>query len=345
MDQALSLYLLETIPLLDPESPRLRARPAHARRVDPREPGAHPAPAARQGEGPGGRRDEGRGRRVRRAHGASSRSSSTRSRCASSSTRPSTPSPTATRGWARRTSGRSRSRARCSRASAPSPTTSRSTTSSAPRACCCATSTASTRCSARPCPTARRPTRCARWSCYLRDMLRAGRLEPARRVGADARPRATGRAAPAPRSCGRRGRSEPPTDITRDAKAFTAAIRTRVFAFLRAWSIGDDEAALETLDAPADGDGAAVDGRAARGGARGATASSTRRPAPRPRGPQPPPHLRRAGATTARAGACSRCSSTPEGLNDWVLELEVDLAASRETGEPVLKLLRLGPLV
>jgi hypothetical protein len=35
----------------------------------------------------------------------------------------------------------------------------------------------------------------------------------------------------------------------------------------------------------------------------------------------------------------------PEGLNDWVAELDVDLAASRELGEPVLKLLRLDSLV
>jgi hypothetical protein len=35
----------------------------------------------------------------------------------------------------------------------------------------------------------------------------------------------------------------------------------------------------------------------------------------------------------------------PEGLNDWVAELAVDLAASREVGEPVLQLLRLGSLV
>ena len=33
-----------------------------------------------------------------------------------------------------------------------------------------------------------------------------------------------------------------------------------------------------------------------------------------------------------------------EGLNDWVAELEVDLAASRDAGQPVLRLLRLGPL-
>ncbi len=35
----------------------------------------------------------------------------------------------------------------------------------------------------------------------------------------------------------------------------------------------------------------------------------------------------------------------PDGPNDWVAEVEVDLAASREIGEPVLKMLRLGSLV
>ena len=35
----------------------------------------------------------------------------------------------------------------------------------------------------------------------------------------------------------------------------------------------------------------------------------------------------------------------PEGLNDWVPELEVDIVASRESGEPVLHLLRLESLV
>ncbi len=34
-----------------------------------------------------------------------------------------------------------------------------------------------------------------------------------------------------------------------------------------------------------------------------------------------------------------------QALNDWVLELDVDLAASRETGEPVVRLRRLGSLV
>jgi hypothetical protein len=34
-----------------------------------------------------------------------------------------------------------------------------------------------------------------------------------------------------------------------------------------------------------------------------------------------------------------------EGLNDWVAEWEVDLAASREEGEPVLRLSRLESLI
>ena len=34
-----------------------------------------------------------------------------------------------------------------------------------------------------------------------------------------------------------------------------------------------------------------------------------------------------------------------EGVNDWVFELDVDLAASRERGEPVFQLLRLESLV
>jgi hypothetical protein len=39
-----------------------------------------------------------------------------------------------------------------------------------------------------------------------------------------------------------------PPDVTRDTKSFTAAIRTRIFTFLRALVIGDFEAALAGLD-------------------------------------------------------------------------------------------------
>ena len=35
----------------------------------------------------------------------------------------------------------------------------------------------------------------------------------------------------------------------------------------------------------------------------------------------------------------------PEGHNDWVAEFTVDLAGSRQAGEPVLRLRRIGALV
>jgi hypothetical protein len=34
----------------------------------------------------------------------------------------------------------------------------------------------------------------------------------------------------------------------------------------------------------------------------------------------------------------------PDGHNDWVMELDVDLAASRDASGPVIMLLRLGAL-
>ena len=44
-------------------------------------------------------------------------------------------------------------------------------------------------------------------------------------------------------------------DVTRDTKAFTAAIRTQIFSFLRAWVNRDDEAALAHFFSREDGDG------------------------------------------------------------------------------------------
>ena len=139
-------------------------------------------------------------------------------------------------------------------------------------------------------------------------------------------------------------RPEEPPDVTRDAKAFTAAIRTRVFAFLRAWSIADDEAALDTLDSPGDADGEPWTMerlRAAHEAYRLEHAGGLRLD-PEAR------NLRHTYVLPAEDGAAWRVQQMlvdPEGLNDWVAELEVDLASSREAGEPVLRLLRLGSLV
>jgi superfamily II RNA helicase len=138
-------------------------------------------------------------------------------------------------------------------------------------------------------------------------------------------------------------RPEEPPDITRDTKAFTAAIRTRVFAFLRAWSIGDDEAALAALDVPADGAGepwTTLRLRAAREAHRVEHAGLRLDPEAR--------NLRHTSVTPAEDRSTWRVQQMlvdPEGLNDWVAEVEVDLPASREANQPVLRLIRLGGLI
>jgi hypothetical protein len=78
----------------------------------------------------------------------------------------------AIRGSARRTSGRNPSRGRCSRSSARSPITSRSTNCSARKVFSCGTSPAFTRSSRKPSPTRRRTTALREMELYLSTMLR-----------------------------------------------------------------------------------------------------------------------------------------------------------------------------
>jgi superfamily II RNA helicase len=135
-------------------------------------------------------------------------------------------------------------------------------------------------------------------------------------------------------------RPEEPPDVTRDTKAFTAAIRTRAFAFLRAWSIGRDEEALEEFDAPEDGAGepwSVARLRAAREAHRAEHGGVRLDPEAR--------NLRHTHVAPAPDGTTWRVQQMivdPQGVNDWVAELEVDLAASREAGAPVTRLVRLG---
>jgi superfamily II DNA/RNA helicase len=148
-------------------------------------------------------------------------------------------------------------------------------------------------------------------------------------------------------------------DVTRDAKAFTAAIRNRAFTFLRAWSIGDHAAAL-----------AALEGHVPPTGTRGEGAIA----ADSPIVPADPawsierlrdrleayrteherlrldPEARNLRHTHVAAGDDPRTWRVqqmlvdPEMTNDWVAEFSVDLAASREARGPVMRLVHLGPL-
>jgi len=176
---------------------------------------------------------------------------------------------------------------------------------------------------------------------YLRDMLRrvdSSLLEEWQRMldSARAAASATGGAEQAPSP------AEPP-DITRDTKSFIASIRTRAFAFLRAWSIGKDESALEAVDAPDDADGQPWTPErlgAAREAYRLEHAVVRLDPEAR--------NLRHTHVEPSDDGLRWLVQQTlvdPDGFNDWILEIEADLAASRAAAEPVLRLRRLGGLV
>jgi len=174
---------------------------------------------------------------------------------------------------------------------------------------------------------------------YLRDMLRrvdSSLLEEWERMRDPGfRPPEEATAAPPP--------TGEPADVTRDARSFTAAIRARLFAFLKAWSVGRDEEALGILDSEVDAQGAAwTEERlaAARNSHREGHGDLRLDPEAR--------NLRHTHVEVSEERDAWRVQQMLvdiEDLNDWVLEAEVSLAASRAVGEPVLQLIRLESLV
>ena len=172
---------------------------------------------------------------------------------------------------------------------------------------------------------------------YLRDLVRgvdSSLLEEWERMrDPDFQPGPVG--APEPAVPGR----DEPVDVTRDARAFTAAIRTRVFALLRAWSTGDDEAALELLDTALDGAGGAWTAeRLARAREAFAAENGGLRLDPEGRNRR---HTHTEPSDDGASWRVEQMLVDAEGHNDWVAALEVDLAASRAAAEPVVRLLRL----
>jgi hypothetical protein len=169
-------------------------------------------------------------------------------------------------------------------------------------------------------------------------------------------------------------------DITRDATAFTAAIRTRLFTGLRAWSIGSHAAALDALDAARDAVGHAAgeaaadvapdlpsDARAVPAASRGAAPGGIRQSGSdawtvarltsaleayraEHDGPRFDPEARNVRHThvrpadDGRAWRVQQVMIDAEQRNDWMVEVEVDLPASREANRPVLYLRGLGSI-
>jgi superfamily II RNA helicase len=184
---------------------------------------------------------------------------------------------------------------------------------------------------------------------YLRDLLRGvdsslldawqamleGGVDAGLLVGGRARDASPGASGAAP--------DEPP-DITRDAKSFTAAIRARLFAFLRAWSIGRDDAALEAIAAADVGDAADASWTPDR---LSAARDAFKREHGDLRLDPEARNLRHTHVTPSEDGARWVVQQTlvdPDGFNDWIVEVGVDLAGSRAAGQPVLRLVGLGNL-
>ena len=138
------------------------------------------------------------------------------------------------------------------------------------------------------------------------------------------------------------GAEEAAADITRDTKAFTAVIRNRIFSFLRALAIGDWPSAIAALPPAQPGEAAPW------------TAERLQHLMdeyykkhqrlcldPNARNLR---HTYVLPAEDKRTWRVQQMLVDPEEHNDWVAEFEVDLARSREAAEPVMQLVRLGSL-
>jgi superfamily II RNA helicase len=132
-------------------------------------------------------------------------------------------------------------------------------------------------------------------------------------------------------------------DITSDAKSFTAAIRNRIFSFLRAWANRDFEAALAGLNAPEDSEGEPwTVARLGKIMEEYLVEHSSVCLDPNAR------NLRYTFVIPAEDKGSWKIQQMlidPDEHNDWVAEFEVRLAESRAAGAPVLRLRRLGGLV
>ncbi len=136
-------------------------------------------------------------------------------------------------------------------------------------------------------------------------------------------------------------RTEAP-DITRDETTFVRLIRNRVFAFLSSFRVGNQPAALEFLNSPEDRDAvpwtedrldAALDAYLVE--------HSQLCLDPNARNQR---HTYLVKPENRNTWIVQQMLVDPDAHNDWVAEFEIDLARSRETSEPVTRLLRLGPL-
>ena len=138
------------------------------------------------------------------------------------------------------------------------------------------------------------------------------------------------------------GAEEAAHDITRDTKAFTAGIRNRIFTFLRGLVIEDYEQAIGNLSSPHDAEGQLWTAARLQVALDAYYADHERLCLePNARNAR---HTYVVPAEDKKSWRVQQMLVDPEEHNDWVAEFDVDLAASRQENAPAMRLRRIGPL-
>ena len=131
-------------------------------------------------------------------------------------------------------------------------------------------------------------------------------------------------------------------DITREVKTFTAAVRTRIFTFLRGLVMEDFEAAMADLNSPDDADGQPWTIARLQQTTDDYHAEHERICLdPNARNIR---HTYVIPSEDKKSWRVQQMLVDPEAHNDWVAEFAVDLDESRKLGEPSLRLRRIGKL-
>ena len=138
------------------------------------------------------------------------------------------------------------------------------------------------------------------------------------------------------------GAEEATADITRDVKGFTAAIRNRIFTFLRGVAMGDYEPAISGLNSTVDAEDQPW--TAARLEKIMETYHADHDHICLDPNARNARHTYVLPAEDKKTWRVQQMLVDPEEHNDWVAEFEVDLAGSRSLGEPMMRLRRMGSL-
>jgi hypothetical protein len=138
------------------------------------------------------------------------------------------------------------------------------------------------------------------------------------------------------------GAEEAAQDVTRDTRAFTAGIRQRIFTFLRGLVNEDFEAAMGGLNSPNDAEGQPWTAERLQQALEAYFVDHGRICLdPEARNVR---HTYVAPSEDKKTWRVQQMLVDPEGHNDWAAEFTVDLMASRQAAGPVLSLRRVAPL-